>query len=42
MAILTKNRLITVAVTLVVIALVWRNDTARGYVTGDTGFLGIF
>lgn len=39
---LTKNRLVTAAVTIGVLALLMRVEPAKEFITGDSKFLGIF
>lgn len=39
MKLLTKNRLVTIALTIGVLAMLYRNDTTKGLILGDTGGL---
>lgn len=42
MRVFTKNRVVTVGLTLAALALIYRNDMARDALTGNEKFLGIF
>ncbi len=39
---MTKSRLMTVGLTLATLAVIYRVDSAKEVLTGDTKFLGIF
>lgn len=41
-SLLSTNRLMTVALTLAVVAIAYRVPAAKDVLTGDTKFLGIF
>lgn len=42
MKILSNSRLITIAMTIAVLAVIYRVEPAKEFVTGDSKFLGLF